>query len=61
MKKLIKVPPKEVESAQCDVTDLEGNHCPETPIHWVVVNGQTVHLCEKCYTNVLNGAYKKRK
>ena len=47
------------KSGQCDVTDLEGNHCPELPIHWVVVNRKTVHLCEKCYTNVLDGAYKK--
>jgi hypothetical protein len=46
--------------SQCDVTDLEGNHCPEIPIHWAVVNGQTVHLCEKCYSNVLNGAYKRK-
>lgn len=44
---------------QCDVTDMQGNHCPETPTHTMNFKGVEVHLCEKCYVNVLSGAYGK--
>ena len=42
---------------QCDVTDLQGNHCPEEAVHTVVFNGVETHLCERCHANVLAGAY----
>jgi len=41
----------------CDVTDLKGNHCPETPIHEVEFRGVILHLCDRCYENVQKGAY----
>ena len=42
---------------QCDVTDLQGNHCPEEAAHTVVFKGVETHLCERCHVNVLAGAY----
>ena len=37
---------------ECSVTDLNGNHCPENPIHTVIVEGGvTIYLCDKCYSN----------
>ena len=42
---------------QCDVTDLQGNHCPEEAVHTVVINGVETNLCERCHANVLAGAY----
>lgn len=42
---------------QCDVTDLQGNHCPEEAVHTVVFKGVETHLCERCHANVLAGAY----
>lgn len=42
---------------QCDVTDLQGNHCPEEALHTVIFDGVETHLCERCYKNVLAGAY----
>lgn len=42
---------------QCDVTDLQGNHCPEEAVHTVVFDGVETHLCERCHANVLAGAY----
>lgn len=42
---------------QCDVTDLQGNHCPEEAVHTVVFKGVKTHLCERCHANVLAGAY----
>ena len=42
---------------QCDVTDLQGNHCPEEAVHTVVFKGVETNLCERCYANVLAGAY----
>jgi hypothetical protein len=42
---------------QCDVTDLQGNHCPEEAAHTVVFDGVETHLCERCHANVLAGAY----
>ena len=34
---------------ECQVTDSAGNHCPEPAVHQ--------GLCEKCYQNVVAGAY----
>ena len=42
---------------QCDVTDIHGNHCPEESKSRTLPNGDVAYLCERCYTNVLNGAY----
>lgn len=42
---------------QCDVTDLQGNHCPEEAVHTVIFKGIETHLCERCHANVLAGAY----
>lgn len=45
---------------QCDVTDLQGNHCPEGAVHTVMFKGVETHLCERCHANVLAGAYGSR-
>lgn len=45
---------------QCDVTDLQGNHCPEEAVHTVVFKGVETHLCERCHANVLAGAYGRQ-
>ena len=42
---------------QCDVTDLQGNHCPEVPEHTVMFDGVETHLCKRCFANVVAGAY----
>lgn len=42
---------------QCDVTDLQGNHCPEIPEHTVMFDGVETHLCKRCFANVVAGAY----
>jgi len=42
---------------KCDVTDLQGNHCPEEAVHTVIFKGIKTHLCERCHANVLAGAY----
>ncbi len=41
----------------CNVTDLKGNHCPEKPVHSLVNDGEVVYLCDRCFANVLAGAY----
>jgi len=45
---------------QCRVTDLHGRHCPDTPVHRISHNGCTVSLCDRCYVNVIAGAYERR-
>ena len=45
---------------KCDVKDLKGNHCPETPTHTIVIYGEEVNLCDRCYENVLAGAFGMR-
>jgi hypothetical protein len=42
---------------QCDVTDSQGNYCPENAVHTVIFKGIETYLCERCYANVLAGAY----
>ena len=42
---------------QCDVTDLQGNHCPEIPEHTVMFDGVEIHLCKRCFANVVAGTY----
>lgn len=50
---------------KCQVADAKGNHCPEPAVHRVTIrqSGQLdreVGLCEKCYQNVVAGAYGPR-
>jgi len=50
---------------RCAVADAKGNHCPERAVHRVTIRqpGQLdleVGLCEKCYQNVVAGAYGPR-
>jgi len=42
---------------ECAVTDNKGNHCPEKPSHTIFRNGEQLELCERCYLNVMKGAY----
>ena len=45
---------------ECSVTDKQGNHCPETPVMEVNIDGEDILLCEKCLCNVIRGAYGKQ-
>lgn len=46
---------------KCAVKSLKGN-CPNYPTKKVEINidgeNRKIYLCENCYNNVLNGAYK---
>jgi len=43
--------------AQCAVHDNKGQHCPDTPVHYVEYRGERVGLCERCFLNFQNGAF----
>lgn len=42
---------------KCAVTDSDGNHCPETPMTSLIVNGKELMLCYRCFLNISNGMY----
>ena len=45
---------------ECSVKDNSGRHCPEEPIHFLEYNGREIGLCDRCYSNYLNGAFDSR-
>lgn len=47
-----------IDQIKCDVTDSNGNHCPEDVAYRVKTNRGEAYLCEGCFKNVKNGAYK---
>jgi hypothetical protein len=44
---------KSVKNHQCSVTDLQGNHCPEIPLHTIFIDGEEVWLCKRCFENAV--------
>lgn len=45
---------------QCDVVTREGKHCPNDPVHYIEDDNRRFKLCDQCYNNYLEGAYKIR-
>ena len=46
---------------ECDVRDVEGNHCPDPVEHMVELeDNQSIGLCHRCYVNFIQGVYMPR-
>ena len=44
-------------SLYCEVSNSNGEHCPDEATKSFLHRGQLVHVCERCYQNILLGAY----